>query len=135
MTLSKVEVNIDKCFEFGQAYTALSRASNLEGLRVIMSHYDPAKFKVNPDVLEFDRALDVEMGVRMARRALEEAARQAAKKKRKNSGSSGGQAQKQLKITEQLSAASRVTDSSHHLNPPSEDADEEEAEAQFGEMN
>ncbi|CAL1714612.1 unnamed protein product [Somion occarium] len=54
-TLERVKVNLAKVFEKGQAYVALSRATSLEGLQVL--HFDPAKVKAHPKVVEWSRTL------------------------------------------------------------------------------
>jgi ATP-dependent DNA helicase PIF1 len=50
MTLDNVHVCLDGCFEFGQAYVALSRARTLGGLSV--QGLTRAAVKAHPDVLE-----------------------------------------------------------------------------------
>lgn len=52
MTLEKVEVDLSKNFEEGMAYVALSRATTLEGLRVI-SFPENAEMGCNQEVREF----------------------------------------------------------------------------------
>ena len=52
MTLKKVEVDLSKNFEEGMAYVALSRATDLEGLRVI-SFPESAERGCNEEVREF----------------------------------------------------------------------------------
>lgn len=52
MTLEKVEVDLNKNFEEGMAYVALSRATTLEGLRVI-SFPENAEMGCNQEVREF----------------------------------------------------------------------------------
>ncbi|XP_056388989.1 ATP-dependent DNA helicase PIF1 isoform X2 [Hyla sarda] len=51
MTLDCVEISLSRVFESGQAYVALSRARNLEGLRVM--DFDPKAVNANPYVLQF----------------------------------------------------------------------------------
>ncbi|GJJ78194.1 ATP-dependent DNA helicase PIF1 [Entomortierella parvispora] len=50
-TLPKVRVDLTKVFEKGQAYVALSRATNLEGLQVL--NFSPYKVMVHPKVVTF----------------------------------------------------------------------------------
>jgi ATP-dependent DNA helicase PIF1 len=52
MTLEKVEVDLRKNFEEGMAYVALSRATTLEGLRVL-SFPENAEMGCNQEVREF----------------------------------------------------------------------------------
>ncbi|UYV67302.1 PIF1 [Cordylochernes scorpioides] len=51
MSLDCVEVSLSRVFESGQAYVALSRATALEGLRVV--DFDPNRIQADPRVLEF----------------------------------------------------------------------------------
>lgn len=48
LTIDRLEVKIDDAFEYGMAYVALSRATDLDGLRVVA--YDARKFRINPKV-------------------------------------------------------------------------------------
>ena len=50
-TLKYVSVDLSKVFEHGQVYVALSRATSLDGLKVI--GYDPMKIKANQTVLDY----------------------------------------------------------------------------------
>ena len=52
MTLEKVEVDLSRNFEEGMAYVALSRATTLEGLRVI-SFPENKEMGCNEEVREF----------------------------------------------------------------------------------
>lgn len=54
MTLDKVEVDLSKTFEAGQAYVALSRARSLDGLKVV-SFPKAAQIGADPQVQEFLR--------------------------------------------------------------------------------
>ena len=54
MTLEKVEVDLSKNFSEGMAYVALSRATSLEGLRVI-AFPENAEIGSNEEVREFLR--------------------------------------------------------------------------------
>jgi ATP-dependent DNA helicase PIF1 len=51
MTLSKVELSLGGVFECGQAYVALSRVSDLQGLR--LTDFNPNVVRAHPRVLEF----------------------------------------------------------------------------------
>ncbi len=53
MTLSRVEVNLEKAFEPGMAYVALSRAQSLEGLRILGSRISAQALRADPRVLTF----------------------------------------------------------------------------------
>ena len=53
MTLNQVEVDLEKSFEEGQMYVALSRATSLEGLRVRSLGHRVGNG--NPEVHEFLR--------------------------------------------------------------------------------
>lgn len=50
-TLARVKVNLSRTFEKGQAYVAISRAVNKEGLQVL--NYEPRKIMVAPEVTRF----------------------------------------------------------------------------------
>lgn len=65
MTLDCVEISLGRAFENGQAYVALSRARNLQSLRV--RDFNPACVRAHPDVLDFYRGLR-----RMRRNYIEE---------------------------------------------------------------
>lgn len=47
---------IDRVFEYGQAYVAISRCTTLAGLQVF--NFDVARIKVHEKVVEFYRALE-----------------------------------------------------------------------------
>ncbi|KAL8597856.1 hypothetical protein ACOMHN_061389 [Nucella lapillus] len=57
MTLDCVELKLEKVFEDGQAYVALSRAKSLQGLRVV--GFTPSCVRANSDVLRFYRRLSM----------------------------------------------------------------------------
>ncbi|KAH1166023.1 ATP-dependent DNA helicase PIF1-like isoform X1 [Mauremys mutica] len=59
MSLDCVEISLSRVFESGQAYVALSRARNLEGLRVL--DFDPNIVRANPYVLQFYSHLQKEL--------------------------------------------------------------------------
>ena len=50
-TLNRVKVDLGKVFEKGQAYVALSRATNQAGLQVL--RFQPGKVMVHPKVIDF----------------------------------------------------------------------------------
>ncbi len=52
MTYNKVGCDINKCFEPGQAYVALSRCTNLEGL-YLLGKVSPHSLRVDSEVVEF----------------------------------------------------------------------------------
>jgi len=54
-TLPRVKVDLDKVFEKGQAYVALSRAQTLDGLQV--TNYNPAKVMAHPRVIAWSKTL------------------------------------------------------------------------------
>ena len=60
MTLNRVEVDLGRNFEEGMAYVALSRARNLQGLKVI-SFPETAQMQCNEEVREFlDEKFEIE---------------------------------------------------------------------------
>lgn len=58
LTLDYAIVDITNCFEYGQAYCALSRVKNLEGLSILGLDFD--KIRCNPKVLEFYKQFDTQ---------------------------------------------------------------------------
>ena len=56
MTLSNVEMSIEKVFAEGQAYVALSRVVSLSGLRIIGGLPPFSSMKPNPRVIDFYRS-------------------------------------------------------------------------------
>lgn len=53
MTLTDVEMSIERVFAEGQAYVALSRVTSLAGLRIVGRLPPPASMRPNPRVVEF----------------------------------------------------------------------------------
>jgi hypothetical protein len=51
MTIDKAVIALAECFEFGQAYVALSRLRSLEGCRLLS--FDPQKIKAHQEVVHF----------------------------------------------------------------------------------
>ena len=58
MTLNYVEVALQKVFEYGQAYVALSRAKSLGGLRFSNSEFNPKSVRAHPKVISFYQKLE-----------------------------------------------------------------------------
>ena len=58
MTLSRVEVQLANAFEYGQAYVALSRATDLQGLWLRGPPLEKSAVKAHPDVKKFYAALE-----------------------------------------------------------------------------
>jgi ATP-dependent DNA helicase PIF1 len=56
MTIERVEMKLGEVFEAGQAYVALSRATSLEGLRLLS--FDKRKIFTDPQVVEFYASLE-----------------------------------------------------------------------------
>jgi len=56
MTIDCLEVDLGGCFECGQAYVALSRATSFEQLRVL--NFSPGLVKAHPKVREFYKTLN-----------------------------------------------------------------------------
>ena len=54
-SLDCVEIDLTNVFEYGQAYTALSRAKNLNGLSII--GYDLDKIRAHPKAIEYYKNL------------------------------------------------------------------------------
>jgi len=50
-TLTRVKVDLGRIFEKGQAYVALSRATNLETLEVL--NFEPSKVMAHPRAVEW----------------------------------------------------------------------------------
>ena len=57
LTLDYVEMDLSNCFTHGQAYVALSRVRNIDGLKLI--GWDPEVVTANKKVLEFYGLLDM----------------------------------------------------------------------------
>lgn len=55
MTLDCAQIALAECFEYGQAYVALSRVRSLEGLELVS--LDRSKIRAHPRVVEFYRKL------------------------------------------------------------------------------
>jgi ATP-dependent DNA helicase PIF1 len=55
MTLSCLEVDLRGCFDYGQAYVALSRATSYEQLRVL--NFSPSVVKAHPNAARFYETL------------------------------------------------------------------------------
>lgn len=57
MSINCLEVFLDKCFESGQAYVALSRATCEDGLCVHVSPACVERIRADPRVVEFDETM------------------------------------------------------------------------------
>ena len=62
MTLDCVEISLERVFECGQAYVALSRAKSLEGLRVL--YFKAQCAKADSHVLKFYKQLHLQKGLK-----------------------------------------------------------------------
>lgn len=62
-TLDRVKVDLERVFETGQAYVALSRTRSIEGLQVL--HFDPNKVAVHPKAKAFYESLLKKTGKRI----------------------------------------------------------------------
>ena len=58
MSIDAVEVYLDECWLPGQSYTALSRCTTLEGLRVHVSLACLSRIQADPRVTEFEKTLE-----------------------------------------------------------------------------
>ena len=58
LTLPCAEINLEKVFESGQAYVALSRLQSLEGLKINGKIPGASAWRVNPRVLNFYKEID-----------------------------------------------------------------------------
>jgi len=67
MTCDLLEVDLKGCFEFGQAYTALSRARSLQSMKVV--NFAPEAIMCARSVCEFYMALDGVKGVPSRKRS------------------------------------------------------------------
>jgi len=56
MTLERIDINIAKVFEHGQAYVALSRVTCLDGL--LLRDFDPSRITAHPKVLKYYKKID-----------------------------------------------------------------------------
>jgi ATP-dependent DNA helicase PIF1 len=56
MTLERCEIYLDRCFGYGMAYVALSRAKNLKGLRII--GWNPMKIQADPIIQSFYKEIE-----------------------------------------------------------------------------
>lgn len=56
MTLGEVETDVGKAFDYGQVYVALSRATNIQGLR--LRSFDARKVSIHEKVVGFYRELE-----------------------------------------------------------------------------
>lgn len=54
-TIERLKIDLSKTFEKGQAYVALSRATNFDTLQVL--NFNPLKVKAHPRVVEFSKTL------------------------------------------------------------------------------
>ncbi|CAJ0552604.1 Ff.00g006820.m01.CDS01 [Fusarium sp. VM40] len=59
-TLDRVKVDLERVFETGQAYVALSRTRSIEGLQVL--NFDPSKVAVHPKAKAFYESLSKKTG-------------------------------------------------------------------------
>ena len=59
-TISLLEADVSRCFDYGQCYVALSRAVSLPNLRVC--GFDPQSVRAHPKVVAFHAALDRSAG-------------------------------------------------------------------------
>ena len=55
MTLDAAEIDLEKTFEYGMGYVALSRVRSLSSLKLL--GINEMAFEVNPDIIEFDECL------------------------------------------------------------------------------
>ncbi|MCO5557063.1 hypothetical protein L7F22_065969 [Adiantum nelumboides] len=55
MTLSKVQTDLSKAFDYGMVYVALSRVKDLNGLQLV--GYDPTRIKAHPKVIAFSKSM------------------------------------------------------------------------------
>lgn len=67
--LSRVEVNLEKAFEPGMAYVALSRARSLDGLRILGSSISAQALRADPRVVAFYARMRSTQGQAQALRA------------------------------------------------------------------
>ncbi len=103
MTLDRARVHLEKAFEYGQAYVALSRLRSLEGLQLVGA-VDPRKIKAHPRVIQFYEGL--------GQRNLE-------KHQRKQEAMAARQKAQAAKVSSSIASATAAASSITSLSLPS----------------
>ena len=114
MALHLLEVNLERVFEYGQAYVALSRAVSLDRLRVM--GLKPESVRAHPRVLEFYRSLQRGSGIGAAPPVEAAAAAASAFPPPQPARAAGGHSSSSLRGGHGGGAAALAH--SHHPRPP-----------------
>jgi hypothetical protein len=128
MTLDAAEMALERCFEYGQLYVAVSRIRSLDGLR--LTSFNPNNVKAHPRVLDFYQQLSVytQRTLPIFQRAL--AAAPSSKSAVTYSSSSSSSSSSSLSPPSDLAPASQSSSQPSELTPPTPIADNKAALAE-----